>query len=80
MIFRLSVLRCMPEQVGGLAQVAVGLGEHVGDELLLELALGVVVAHALRHHLVDQTFELFFSASNDALELARFRSVPVRRR
>src|SRR5262245_25920760 len=47
------------EQVGGLAEVPVGLGQDERDELLLELPVGILPADALVHHFIDQSFELF---------------------
>src|SRR4026209_2357302 len=61
------------EQIGGFTQVAVGLEQHLHDELLLELPLRLVVADPSRHHLVHQLFELFTQRHQRT-------SFPVRRR
>ena len=42
----------MPSMSAALAEVAVGPLQRAGDEQLLELALGVVVADALVDHFV----------------------------
>src|SRR5262245_57084256 len=60
------------QQVGSLSEITVCLEQHMGDELLLELAMRILVADALADHFVDQTFEL--------LPHHGWSSSPVRRR
>src|ERR1700752_3289776 len=55
------------EDIGRLTQVAIGLTEHMGDELLLELAPSVFETHTAGHHFVDQAFELFFQHHEGAM-------------
>ena len=46
------------EEVGRLAEVAVGLGQHVRNEAFLELALRIVISDAAGHHVVDQALDV----------------------
>ena len=54
------------QQIGSLAQIAIGLPEDVADELLFELAMRVFVAHASRHHFIDEALELLLESYDRA--------------
>ena len=58
-IFRVRVLRCMPERIGGLREAAVALSEDARDEALLELVNGIVELDAFVDHFLDEPFEPF---------------------